>query len=457
MLKCIKYGSLGLLILLCGCSSEKPEIDLTIIPPGVVSDKVNLDLRYGITNKENRSKSYDVEVFTEDGVLYKDEVLVGAQDVWSYKQIIPSGKFAGDKEIVLKVTTDGYESRRTETISVISSESRSVHRITGAWAGICHWSDVEGKHWNDDIKELSESQWREMIRSMHKLGMDLIVIQEVFRNEEYVGKHSTTVENYRGKAYYPSKLYPGRMDVKSTDPLDAIFSEADKLGMKVMPGVGLFAWFDFSKESLSWHKNVAKELWSRYGHHPSFYGFYVSEESGGSLDNWEKTEEKRQMRRDEIVDFMREFKSFCRQLAPAKPIMLATNSFGIKGAESTYERMLQHLDILCPFGFARMPEGDISGKDAADILQDLCDKAEAHFWFDQEVFLFNEDNSLYPRDIQGIVGDLNMLDNFEKVLCYQYPGVFSDPSSKFRVGEEKTIKLFEDYQNYLRSLGDNTP
>ena len=68
------------------------------------------------------------------------------------------------------------------------------------------------------------------------------------------------------------------------------------------------------------------------------------------------------------------------------------------------------------------------------------------------MFLFNEDNSLYPRDIEGIIKDLNLLDNFEKVLCYQYPGVFSDPSSKFRVGEPKTVKLFNDYQNYLKSL-----
>lgn len=455
MSRCIS-SLLGAVALLCGCSSGSSEIDLTVIPPGLVSDKVDLDLRYGISNQSNKSTTYDVEVHTEDGcLLYRDCVTIGAGEVWSYKQVIPSGTISGDKTVTLRVLSNGKVLENAEKVSVVPSESRSIHRITGAWAGICHWSEVEGKHWNKDIRNLSESQWAEMVRSMHKLGMDMIIIQEVFRNEEYVGKHSTTVENYRGKAYYPSKLYPGRMDIKSVDPLEVIFSEADKLGMKVMPGVGLFAWFDFSRESLDWHKNVAKELWERYGHHPSFYGFYVSEESGGSLDNWEWTEEKRQMRRDEIVDFMKEFKFFCRQLAPAKPIMLATNSFGVKGAEPTYERLLEHLDILCPFGFARMPEGDISGKEAADILQGLCDRAGAHFWFDQEVFLFNEDNSLYPRDIEGIIKDLNLLDNFEKVLCYQYPGVFSDPSSDFRVGEPKTVKLFEDYQNYLDNLEES--
>lgn len=439
-------------VLLASCSSKAPLADLTVIPPGAVSDKVDLDLRCGITNDTDTDQVYYVELSTKNQVFFSEKVEVNSDDVWSYKQVVPAGTLTGNIDLTLKVKGADGTFRKTEKIIVLPSKDRSIHCITGAWSGICHWSEIEGKHWNADIKKLTDDQWREMVRSMHKLGLDFIVIQEVFRNEEYVGKHNTTPENYQGKAYYPSSLYPGRMEITAKDPLEAIFSEADKLGMKVMPGVGLFAWFDFTRESLDWHKNVAQELWNIYGHHPSFYGFYVSEESGGSLDNWEWTEEKRQMRRDQIVDFMKEFKSFCRSLAPAKPIMLATNSFGVKGAEPTYERMLQYLDILCPFGFARMPEGDITGKEAADILQALCDKAGAHFWFDQEVFLFNEDNSLYPRDIEGIIKDLNLLDNFEKVLCYQYPGVFSDPSSKFRVGEPKTVKLFNDYQNYLKSL-----
>ncbi|MCR6722175.1 MAG: hypothetical protein NVV59_18220 [Chitinophagaceae bacterium] len=48
---------------------------------------------------------------------------------------------------------------------------------------------------------------------MKKVNMDMVVIQEVFRNDAYAGKNSLTVENYPGKAFYPSQLYPGRMDI----------------------------------------------------------------------------------------------------------------------------------------------------------------------------------------------------------------------------------------------------
>ncbi len=62
---------------------------------------------------------------------------------------------------------------------------------------------------------------------------------------------------------------------------------------------------------------------------------------------------------------------------------------------------------------------------------------------------------IFHKIVTFIFYDLNLLDNFEKVLCYQYPGVFSDPSSDFRVGEAKTIKLFEDYLNYLNNLEES--
>lgn len=63
------------------------------------------------------------------------------------------------------------------------------------------------------------------------------------------------------------------MDITAEDPIEAILSEADRLGMNVLVGVGIFAWFDFTPESLEWHKRVAKELWDMYGHHESFYAF----------------------------------------------------------------------------------------------------------------------------------------------------------------------------------------
>ncbi len=446
----------ALLPLMCHASVTESGISLTLIPPTTITTQVDLDIRAGIVNHTDAPGTFEVSLYlngeSEKHLLHRRKISVGASESRCVVHRMKTADKAGKNRIVLTVRKeDGSLHRLRKEITVLPSPIRSTRRIDGAWAGLYHWSETEGKHWNGDIRNVTDRQWREIVRDMHSLGMDIIVIQEVFRNQAYVGQHDITTATYSGRAFYPSELYPERMPIAATDPLEAILSEADRLGMHVLPGVGLFAWFDFSEQSLDWHKAVARELWEKYGHHDSFYGFYVSEECVGSLDNCEASEAVRRLRKEQIVDFFREFKAFCNGFAPSKPIMLATNSMGIPAGEDTYPRLLEHLDILCPFGFARMPEGDLTGREAARRLQELCDRAGSHLWFDLEAFLFNEDTSLYPRDIDGIIADLTLLDNFEKVLCYQYPGVFNRPGASVRIGEPRTEKLYKDYRKYLKT------
>lgn len=453
-MKKILFFLLSLMLLPSVYAENK--VMLTLIPPGKVTDKINLDVRAGILNNDTSKKTFHVSLYWDKQknteLLLQKQITLDSKESDVVKISFPTAGKEGKHQVLLVVSdgTDTYKQKKN--IEIVKSDIRSIQQISGAWAGIYHWSEIEGKHWNPDIKKMTDSQWRELVRAMHKIEMNMIVVQEVFRNEQYVGKHHQTVENYQGKAYYPSELYPGRMPITAKDPLEAIFTEADKLDMQVLVGVGLFAWFDFTPESLKWHKRVAKELWDKYGHHKSFYAFYISEESGGGLDNWEKTPEMRKKRKGDIVNFFKELKSYCTTFAPGKPIMMATNSFDIPNGMDTYPELLKHLDILCPFGFARMPKGDLTGKEAALMLQKVCDEAHSHLWFDLEAFLFNPDKSLYPRPINEIIYDLNLLDNFEKILCYQFPGVFNDPKMSIRIGEESTIDLFNGYKKYLKTL-----
>lgn len=453
------YAFMLLFVLNSAICSENEYVGLTLIPPDQLTNKVDLDIRAGVILDNNRNQNQKVEVSiyldkeSKQNLIYYTSSPTIKNNKISIRHIIKTTDLIGDHKIILKVKTASKKQYSMDKkFRVIDSDIRSTKQIDGAWAGIYHWSETEGKNWNEDIKKMSNSQWSELVRSMNKLEMNTIVVQEVFRNEEYVGKHNLNLDNYQGKAFYPSKIYVERMPISAEDPLEAILSEADKHGMNVFMGVGMYAWFDFTEGSLEWHKKIAKELWDKYGHHPSFYGFYVSEESGGSLDNWESTVEGQLKRKQEIVRFFQEFKLYCNDLAPDKPIMLATNSMGVPTGEDTYPSLLQNLDILCPFGFARMPEGDLTGKEAADRLQALCDRYGSHLWFDLEVFLFNPDQSLYPRPMDEIIKDLTLFDNFEKILCYQYPGVFSDPEASIQVGEDRTKELFVKYQEYLKTL-----
>jgi hypothetical protein len=207
-------------------------------------------------------------------------------------------------------------------------------------------------------------------------------------------------------------LFPGRAQIASHDPLEAILSEADRLHMKVFLGVGMYAWFDFSANSLDWHKKVAAELWHRYGHRPSLYGWYVSEETFGSLIPSQGEQAKDHYRR-EIITFVSEFRTFCRRLAPERPIMLAPNTFGLRKSQEAWPLVLKHLDIICPFGFGRMPSGDLTGQQAVETWQSMCDKTGAHLWMDLEAFAF-KDRALIPRPMAGIAQDLLALQPLRK-------------------------------------------
>ncbi|HXI38741.1 MAG TPA: DUF4434 domain-containing protein [Bryobacteraceae bacterium] len=427
---------------------------LELVPPSPITDKVVIDIRGAIENHSGHNRRYTASLYLDRkapaNLLHTAslEIASGSNGRISYRQ--PTAGWAGKRRVILEVASPDSESRAEQDLDVLPSGIRSTRTIDGAWLGIVHWSDEEGRYWNTDIRKLTDDDWRQQIRGMHGIGMDTVVIQELFRNQEYYGRYSISKTGYKGLAYYPSALFPGRMQIASHDPVEAILAEADLLHMNVFLGVGMYAWFDFSAASLDWHKKVAEELWRRYGHHPSFYGWYVSEEVYGSLipDQGEAVKDRY---RQEIVTFFREFQSFCRKLAPEKPVMLAPNAHGMRQSQDAWPLVLQHLDIVCPFAFHRMPRGDVTGDESATIWQGMCDRAGSHLWMDMEAFLF-EGKALVPRPIDGLIQDLTRFPNFEKILCYQYPGIFNSPDSSLKPGGPRTVMLYSEYQQYLKSL-----
>lgn len=448
---------LGCVLLSLSNTSIAQKISLTLIPPDQVTDKINLDIRAGLTNKSSGSVKCGVAFYLNQAdaahLLFKTKVSLLKNEARCVRYSIPTAGKAGKNKIILLVNSGGRTNCVTKNVEIISSATRSTKTIGGAWISFYHWSEKEGKMWNPTIRQLTDRQWQEMMASMHKLGMNVVVIQESFRNQANVGKHDMENTGYTGKAYYPSKLFPARMPIRAKDPIEDVLATGDRLGMHVFMGVGMYAWFDYTPGSLQWHKKVAKELWDRYGHHPSFYGFYVSEEGMGSLDCFETDTTKQPMRRRQVLDFFKDFTPFCHQLAPDKPVMFAPNGWGVGRAGNAYAELLTNVDIITPFAFARMPKGDLTGTEAINLLQQFCNQANSHLWLDLEAFLFNDkEGYLYPRPMEQIKSDLDQFSSFEKVICYQYPGVFNDPHASVRVGEPSTVKLFLDYQHYLKHI-----
>ncbi|ULQ55773.1 DUF4434 domain-containing protein [Flavihumibacter rivuli] len=425
-------------------------IDLLLIPPSPVSDHILVDIRTGIKNNSPKKVIVSVSFFLDSikpsKKLYSTKLEIKGHDVGVAKFNWPTKEQAGSHIIWAEINIGRSKRILQKNLEVISSDTRSSKRIDGSFMGFYHWSEKEGKYWNSDIKEMTDDDWRQMVKAQHQLSMNIIVLQELFRNQEYNGQHNIDKNGYNGSAFYPSSLFGNRMQLAAKDPVEAVLSEADRLGMNVFIAVGMYAWFDFSNGSLKWHKSVANEIWEKYGHHPSFYGWYISEEKDGGLGT--------DVERQEIVMFFKEFSEHVRKLAPGKPVMLATNSHNLRGAENTYRALLPNLDILCTFGFHRMPSTDLSGEEAALKLQALCDQFGTHFWLDLEIFDFAEENALIPRSIDGLKSDLLRFPLFEKIICYQFPGLLSSPDMRLKPGGSRTIELFLAYKAYIDSLNE---
>ncbi|HUD14722.1 MAG TPA: DUF4434 domain-containing protein [Terracidiphilus sp.] len=435
--------------------AQPSAVRLELIPPSPITDKIDIDIRGAIENNSSRAQQYAVRVYldheTEADRISSEQITVPAHaSSGVYARRSASG-LAGKHHVILVVAGRQGTTRSEQTLEVLPSETPSTRTIDGAWIGLIHWSDEEARYWNADLRKLSEQDWQQQIEGMHSLGMDTVVVQQVFQNQEYYGRNDIAKIGYQGMANYPSQLYPGRSPIASHDALDAILSQADALGMHVFLGVGMYAWFDFSAASLDWHKNVAAELWRRYGHHPSFYGWYVSEEVYGNLIP-DQGEQAKVRYRAEIIHFFAEFQAYCRSLAPEKPVMLAPNAHGLLQSQDVWPQVLEHVDILCPFGFARMPEGDLTGEQAAATFKRLCNQTHTHLWMDLEAFTF-EGSALIPRPVAGLVQDLQQFPDFEKILCYQYTGIFNVPEARMKPGGARTVVLYEDYLKYLDKIG----
>lgn len=449
---CASYGFAG-----DAAASRDTEVRLNTVPPTPFTNKITLDVRIAVRNHTDAARKYEVAAYIDkedcDHGIHNATVEVPAQSAKGVYFRMPTKDHAPGKHNLIVVAASGNKRWvEQEPIEIVDSAIPSLGRITGAWSGIVHFDDDEAEHWNTDIRKMTDAQWRKLLNDMHGIGMDTVVITQVFLNDSVrYGKHNMEKEGFSGRALYPSKLYSKREPITSHDPLETVLATADELGMHVFLGVGIYAFFDFTPASLKWHTQVTDELYQMYGHHRSLYGWYVADECFGGLLGTEKENAQ-------IAEFFRGYREHVRALTPEMPVMMAPNSFYMLKAEKGWAAIMKHLDIMCPFGWNRMEKDDDQGAEVAKRIQKLCDDAGAHFWMDLEIFLFNRTprpgktiRALYPRPIEQITDELRHYPAFEKVLCFQYPGLMTAPDFTPRLGGDDAVKLFEDYKKFILS------
>lgn len=414
---------------------------LTIIPAYRASTRVQPEVRaYSLVWSK-----LEVRIVQNGVVLRSFDYLL--QDGEEMKIFPDFSEIKGD--IVLEFCFYNAEGslydHKTLNYQIIDSQCKSTTLLDGCWISIYHWSDDEARWFNADLKKLSAEDWKEQIYAMKQVGINGIVIQNVFDSDKYAEQHDMTAADYNGKAFYQSKLFKNRMPLAVEDPIEAVLSAADEVGMNVLLGVGLYAWFDFSDESLKWHKEVTRELFEMYGRHPSLYCWYVSEEMFGSL--YYDYPPVPDAKYKDIVRFFKEYKAFVQQLTPTKPVALAPNNIRFHEYEKEWKEILVNVDILIPFAFAR----DLEHLNIREIAG-ICKACGTHFWVDMEMFAWPLDNGLVPKTCEELIREIRIYDDVEQIYGYQYTGIMNAPGNPYNLGGDKAKQLYIDYLDYFKGI-----
>jgi hypothetical protein len=448
---------LQLFLLFClgaaGETGSAQRLQATMLPPFRVSTNVQPTMK--LANYGNVTARFTVNVTGSDGLprnLLTSSVAPGSHASFDLKLQSFLGPL--DIDVLVQPAAGSGEESLSIEYEVVNTGATSTRLLDGAWVELIHWSEFEGQMYNPQLRQATNNDWKDQMQYMAQVGVKTAVLQAVFYNNAYTLHNNQTCTDYPGYKLYPSQLFPHHPYPNFTvpgDKLEAMYAAADRYGINIIVGVGLFAWFDYHEQSLCWHKKIAQELHRMYGHHSSFYGFYVTEEMGG--DFWKDSAPQFYYPGvvDDMAYFYKNFKSFVdTELDPLLVVMMACNSFHWDKYAADWARIMPHLDIISPFGFSRGPEWD----NLSAILS-VAQKTGTRVWVDMELFRVPiPDSGLIPKTIGDLIAEIKKYDAVENILGYEFTGLLDSPFSRLHLGSWAAVETFSAYEYYYHQRFD---
>jgi hypothetical protein len=441
----------------CGESAEISNrnavgIRMTVVPAAPVSDRTRIEIRVGLENHSSTPRQYDAQFFVDRAgpttQIGRQTVAVPAQGRALARCWWDTRGRAGKHQLVCRVETAGQATERCWPIEVIASDTPGLPFFQGVWIepfGVLASCQAARP-------EETEANVRASVDAMCRLGMDMIVFGYV---------------EYQGTFFYPSQIefYDREVNRQSRgrdcrfDMVEMVLSQADKHGKHVFLGLGRSGdlWLLWQFEKPDWNRRnaeaidvstrIARELWQKYGHHRSFYGWYLTHEMGDLA--------KSSAYYNPVADF-------CHNLAPEKPVLAAPADVPAMPKKALQESSVDIFAYQDAVGSGYVPGKYTYKPDNRIVMLDevyaryrgFHEGTDKHFWSDLEVWEMDGSQGYggaYPAAFERVKRQIEIERKYMPVLtAYAWHGYLHDPACRASKIDPRAVQLFQSYSAWKK-------
>lgn len=309
---------------------------------------------------------------------------------------------------------------KTQIHGSIIARVPTTPRITGTFLDeITH--DIPSQNWG-------EKEWRREFQLYREIGIDTLIIIRA---------------GYRNRCIFPAKSIPGLLPVYA-DLGELFYSLADEFGHKMFFGTYDSGehWLrgDFGME-IDLNRTFLDEAYARYGHHPSFAGWYSTHETGRNTLN--------------IIDIFKGVGGHCKTLANL-PVLISPypqgakqpgeNALTLEQSFSEWEAIFSEtrgaIDI-CAFQDGQVHYEELPA--FSEGIQRLGSKHGLKVWANVESFDRDMPIKFPPADWRNLRFKLETAArSAEKIITFEFPH-FMSPQSCYPAAH----RLFERYCEFV--------
>lgn len=296
-------------------------------------------------------------------------------------------------------------------------------RITGTFLDeITH--DIPSQNW-------MEEDWRKEFTLYNQIGIDTVIIIRA---------------GWKNKCIFPAKSIPDLLPVYE-DVGEMFYSLADEHNLKVFFGTYDSGWHWMRR---TWWKEVEvnkaflEEASERYGHHPSFAGWYLSHETGRNDAH--------------IIELFNGIGRICKSLRDV-PVLISPYPQGAKqlGENAlTLDESFDHWDRIFSetrgaFDLCAFQDGQVHYQELPTFIQgigELGKKYGVTIWSNLETFDRDMPIKFPPADWRYLRFKMEAASAVaEKIITFEFPH-FMSPNSCYPAAHN----LFRRYQRHFGLL-----